>query len=120
MRAALRDIWTIFGRYLQLALLLLPMLTACNSSKFLAETEEILVNQQIVLDNRKEVDNASELAYQLSTLARQEPNTNLLLFFPREYIYLSSNREKDSTRFDRFKRNALGQPPAIYSDSLTQ
>ncbi|MEM6395963.1 MAG: BamA/TamA family outer membrane protein [Bacteroidota bacterium] len=102
------------------ALLLLPFLAACNSSKFLAEEQEILVKQQVVIDNKKEIKNASELNYQLSTLARQQPNTNFLFLFPREYIYLSSNRAKDSTRFDRFKRNALGQPPAIYNDSLTQ
>ncbi|MEM7575508.1 MAG: BamA/TamA family outer membrane protein [Bacteroidota bacterium] len=117
---ALNDIRKGFRYWPLLALGIFLALTACNSSKFLAEDEELLVKQRVVLGDANQVDNRSQLSYELSGLARQQPNGNFLFLWPREYIYLSSNRAKDSTRFDRFKRNTLGQEPTIFSDSLTQ
>lgn len=94
--------------------------TSCNTTKYLAENEELLTSYRIKLADPKNVDNRSDVAYELSTLARQKPNENFLFFWPREYFYLDNNKARDTTRMDRFLRNTLGQPPAIYSDSLSR
>ncbi|MEM9929550.1 MAG: hypothetical protein AAF840_07015, partial [Bacteroidota bacterium] len=99
---------------------LLATLTSCNTTKFLAEDQELLTSYRIKLKDPKQVDDRSDVAYELSTLARQTPNTNFLGFWPREQFYLDNNKPKDTTRIDRFLRNTLGQPPTIYSDSLSR
>ncbi len=108
------------GGPIAVATLLLAALTGCNTTKFLAEDQELLTSYRIKLEDPKEVDNRADVTYELSTLARQTPNTNFLGVWPREQFYLDNNKPKDTTRIDRFLRNTLGQPPTIYSDSLSR
>jgi outer membrane protein insertion porin family len=102
------------------AVLLLFLLASCNSTKYLAEDQELLIGQRVRLIDPKRVDNRSDVAYELSTLAQQKPNGNFLFLWPREYFYLANNKVKDTTRIDRFLRNTIGQEPAIYSDSISR
>ncbi|WP_020571692.1 translocation and assembly module lipoprotein TamL [Neolewinella persica] len=102
------------------ALLLTVLASSCNTTKFLAEDQELLTSYRIKLADPKNVTKRADVAYELSTLARQQPNGNFLAFWPREQFYLDNNKPKDTTRIDRFLRNTLGQPPTIYSDSLSR
>jgi len=94
--------------------------TSCNTTKYLAQNEELLTSSRIKLADPKNVDNRADVTYELSTLSRQQPNENFLFFWPREYFYLDNNKARDTTRMDRFLRNTIGQRPAIYSDSLSR
>ncbi len=94
-------------------------LCSCNSTKFLADDQSLLVDSTIKMDQKK-VKNRSDLLYELSTLEKQDPNTNIFFLFPREYIYLANSKAKDTTSIDRFLRNSIGEPPTIYRDSLSQ
>ena len=96
------------------------LLTACNVTKYLGEGEELLTTQRIELAKKRKVTNRSEVAYELSTLAKQQPNGNFLFLFPREHFYLANSKARDTTRIDRFLRNTIGQPPTLYSDSLSR
>ena len=80
----------------------------------------MLVDNSIRLKDPKAVADRGDVTYQLSTLARQQPNGNFLFLFPREYFYLDNNKPRDTTRIDRFLRTTLGQPPAVYRDSLSR
>ena len=95
-------------------------LTSCNTTKYLTDNEELLVKNTVRLVDPKLIDNRGDVSYQLSTLSRQQPNDNFLFFFPRESFYLQNSKPKDTTRIDRFLRNTLGQPPAVYADSLSR
>lgn len=95
-------------------------LTSCNTTKYLADNEELLVKNSVRLVDPKSIDNRGDVAYELSTLSRQQPNGNFLFLFPREYFYEKNNKPKDTTRFDRFLRNTIGQQPAVYKDSLSR
>lgn len=86
----------------------------------MAEDQELLTSYRIKLADPKNVAKRTDVSYELSTLARQQPNANFLGIWPREQFYLDNNKPKDTTRIDRFLRNTLGQPPTIYSDSLTR
>ena len=110
------------GRWAVPALcLLLSLLTgACNTTKYLAADQELLTAQRVELRDPKNVDNRTDLTYQLSTLTRQQPNGNFFGIWPREYFYLANNKPKDTTSIDRFLRGTIGQQPAIYSDSLSR
>ncbi|WP_420458964.1 BamA/TamA family outer membrane protein [Neolewinella sp.] len=102
------------------AALLALVLMACNVTKYLDEGQELLARQQVELAKKSKVSNRSEVAYELSTLTKQKPNGNFLFLFPREHFYLANNKAKDTTRIDRFLRNTIGQPPTLYSDSLSR
>lgn len=102
------------------ALLLAFAASSCNTTKFLVEDQELLTSTKIKIADPKRVDKRSDVAYELSTLARQQPNGNFLGVWPREQFYLDNNKPRDTTRIDRFLRNTLGQQPTIYSDSLSR
>jgi outer membrane protein insertion porin family len=113
--------WRPAGASEWYVVLLLTVLTSsCNTTKFLAEDQELLTSYRIKLVDPKNVNKRADVSYELSTLARQQPNANFLGVWPREQFYLDNNKPKDTTRIDRFLRNTLGQPPTIYSDSLSR
>ncbi len=100
--------------------MLAACLASCNTSKYLASDEELLTSQRVVIEDPKSVNNRSDLTYQLSTIAKQQPNGNFFFLWPREWFYFKNNQPKDSSRINRFLRNTIGQRPAIYSDSLSR
>lgn len=93
---------------------------SCNTTKYLAPDEELLVRQRVELGGGRAVDNRSDVAYELSTLTKQRPNGNFLFLFPREHFYFANSKPRDTTRIDRFLRTAIGQQPTFYSDSLSR
>ncbi len=96
------------------------LLTACNTTKYLGDDQELLTGQRVEITRGNKLENKSEVTYELSTLAKQEPNGNFLFLFPREHFFLANSKARDTTRIDRFLRNTIGQPPTIYSDSLSR
>lgn len=107
-------------RPLGTALLLATLLASCNTTKYLTGGQELLTSQRVKMKAPKEMPNKADVAYELSTIAQQQPNGNFLFLWPREYFYFDNNKPKDTTRIDRFLRNTIGQRPAIYSDSLSR
>lgn len=101
-------------------LLLTVLLASCNTTKYLADDEELLTGTSVRLAKRPRVANPADLTYALSTQIRQEKNGNFLFLFPREYFYLANNKARDTSWTDRLLRNAIGQPPTIYSDSISR
>ena len=100
--------------------LLATLLASCNTTKYLADDEELLVSTKIKLAKRPRLGNQADLSYALSTLGKQQPNGNFLFLFPREYFYLRNDGPQDTTWRDRLLRNTIGEQPAIYSDSLSR
>ncbi len=98
----------------------IAFLTSCNTTKYLSDNEELLVKNTVRIVDPKLIENRGDVAYQLSTLSRQQPNDNFLFLFPRESFFLKNSKPKDTTRIDRFLRNTLGQPPSVYNDSLSR
>lgn len=104
------------AKYAIPACLLLGVLSGCNTAKFLEEGDYLLETNRIKV--RGELEDRGDMTYDLSTFFRQEPNTNWLFLFPREWFYFKTEGKEAS--FARWQRRALGEPPAIYNDSLTQ
>lgn len=77
----------------------------------------MLDKNQVVI--KQKLEERSDLIYELSTFYRQSINSNFFFLFPREYSYLNNSAPEDTTGWHRFKRETIGEPPAIYSDSLT-
>ncbi|MEL7251399.1 MAG: BamA/TamA family outer membrane protein [Bacteroidota bacterium] len=108
-------IWAV--KYAIPFILLGGFLSGCNSTKFLKQGEYLLDKNQVVI--KQKMEDRGDLAYELSTFYRQRVNGNFFFLFPREYSYLNNSQPGDSTGWNRFKRETIGEPPTIYSDSLT-
>lgn len=93
-------------------------LAACNTTKYLKDDQFLLKKNSIKVISESKIKNKSTLQYELSTLYKQKPNTNFLLFFPREWFYFVTSDPGDTTRFDRWQRRVLAEKPAIYEERL--
>lgn len=100
--------------------MLAACLASCNTSKYLTGDQELLTGQRVVIEDPKSVDGRGDLTYQLSTLAKQQPNGNFFFLWPREWFYFKNSQPDDTSSFNRFFRNTVGQQPAIYRDSLSR
>jgi outer membrane protein assembly factor BamA len=101
---------------LLLLLLLGFWLSACNTTKFLEDDELLLRKNSIKILGTEKLANKSLIAYELTALYKQKPNTRFF-FIPREWFYLTNNAPKDKSRFDKWKRNFLGEKPAIFDET---
>lgn len=99
-------------------LVALLSLTACNTTKYLKEDQFLLKKNSVKIIAESKIKNKSTLQFELSTLYKQKPNTNFLLFFPREWFYFVTQGPEDTTRFDRWQRRVLAEVPAIYEERL--
>lgn len=100
--------------------MLAACLASCNTSKYLTGDQELLTGQRVTIEDPKQVNNRADLTYQLSTIAKQQPNGNFFFLWPREWFYFKNSQPDDSSRINRFLRNTVGQQPAVYSDSLSR
>lgn len=103
-----------------LAVILAACLASCNTSKYLTGDQELLTGQRVVIEDPRNVNNRGDLTYQLSTLAKQQPNGNFFFLWPREWFYFKNSQPDDNSRLNRFFRNTIGQEPAMYRDSLSR
>jgi outer membrane protein assembly factor BamA len=102
-------------RLLSLCLLALGLLGACNSSKYLAEDEYLVVKNKIHLAEgaQEEVEDWNSLRIELLGQISTVPNGNFFFIWPREWYYLKGEARSDTTRFSRFVRNAVAEKPAF-------
>ncbi len=94
------------------------LLWGCQTGRFLSEGEYLLT--QNTIETKAKVPDKKLLIWDLETMIRQTPNSNLLFFFPREYFYLTVRGQTDTTAFEKWKMRALGERPALYNDSLSE
>jgi outer membrane protein insertion porin family len=99
--------------------LLLGGFSSCNATKFLAEDEQLLRKNEVRIESDRRISGKRKLAYELSTLAKQKPNTRFF-FIPREYIYQRAAQAEKPSAFTRWVRRAIGEPPTIFSEEVTQ
>lgn len=99
-------------------LLLLVVLSACNTTKYLSDDELLLKKNNIKFINTEKVKNKTALGYELATFYQQKPNTNFLLFFPREWFYFTTQDAKDTTKFDRWQQRVIAEKPTIFKTVL--
>ncbi len=104
----------IFG--IILAAFLLP---SCNTSRYLPGDQYLLKGNSIKLKSKGNINRQRELKYELSTLYKQKENGKFF-FIPREWFYFATQGPADTTKFDRWQRRVIAEPPAIYDPQLTE
>lgn len=108
-----------FATFLFFFLGLVAGLSSCNTTKFLGVDEFLLQKNELVLENAKGMPNKGKIKYELTTLYKQNPNTNFF-FIPREWFYFRARDREDTSKFDRWVQRVIAEPPAIFDPQLAQ
>lgn len=109
-----------FAKYAIQAIACLLLLSACNSTKYLQEGQQLLRGNQVKLKAEGKIENKRILMDELPGFYRQRKNSKFLFFFPREWFYFATQDLEDTTKLDRFQRRVIAEQPAIYSESLAE
>lgn len=97
----------------------------CNTTKYLQNDQILLASNEIKLTSDKKIPNKRNLAYELTTLYKQVPNTNTTIppFVPREWwwFYVKNKPDgRDSSKINRFILREWAEPPVIYDEELAE
>lgn len=106
------------AKYVIAAILAVAFLSSCDTSKYLAGEELLLRGNNIKLNDKGNLNRKRALKYELSLLYKQKPNSRFF-FIPREWFYHKSASKAESSKYHRWQKRVLGEPPAIYSKELT-
>ncbi|MGB4957953.1 MAG: hypothetical protein WBO36_00690 [Saprospiraceae bacterium] len=99
-------------------LIVISFLTSCNTTKYLRPDESLLTKTKIIFKNEKNVSDRKTLEKDLLAFVDQKPNEKLFFFIPKEYIYLANSQEGKNGFFNKILKG-IGDPPVIYSDSMS-
>jgi Outer membrane protein/protective antigen OMA87 len=99
-------------RFLYLPVLLVLLLTACNTTKYVPDGEYLLNKYSIKTDN-KEIKSR-----ELKEYLRQTPNAGIFGKF-RLQLGVYNLSGKDTSKWINRTLKRIGDPPVIYSSSLT-
>ncbi len=92
------------------------LLSSCNTTKFLDVDQFLLKKNQLLIHEEEKMANKGTLSYEMETLYKQKPNSNLFFVFPREWFWFKTNEPGDTSGFDRWQRRVLSEVPAIFDE----
>lgn len=95
-----------------LVVLVLLSLASCRIDRHLTEDQYLLTGQDIEIHTEDEIINRPLLLTELASLYQQQPNGNLL-GIPKEWIYMRYADPGDTSWFDNWARDRVGEPPVL-------
>ena len=95
-------------------------LGACSPTKFLSEEQSLLKKNEIILLDPENAVDKTKLKFELSQFYLQKPNTKLFAVFPKEWFYFKNSEPGDSSWYNNWLREDVGEIPTILNDSLTR
>jgi outer membrane protein insertion porin family len=105
--------------YCSFCLAILFGVGSCKSTKYLDEDQSLIKEVKITIEDSKDIPNKEALSEDLSYFLRQQKNKKAF-WIPREYIYLKANEPNDTSKFDNWLRNKVGEEPSIYSEEKSK
>jgi outer membrane protein insertion porin family len=95
------------------------LLSACNPTHYLAKEESFLQKNTYTFPDLDNIEQARQWEYELNSLARQKPNSRLLVVAPfRMWLYMAGARAKNKeARFNQWLLTKAGERP-VASDSF--
>ncbi|MBK9736265.1 MAG: hypothetical protein IPO92_15415 [Saprospiraceae bacterium] len=95
----------------------LTLLTSsCNVSKYLKNSESLLKESKILFKSNAKITDKKTLEKELQAFIPEKPNSKLLFFIPKEWIYLKNSEPGDSSWIDKGMRS-IGEPPSFYVEA---
>lgn len=108
-----------FSLYILLLIGFGLLFASCNTSKYLTPDQRLVKQSELAFDGETKVKDKSNLVKELIKLIDQKPNTKLLFFIPKEWIYLK-NAGPDKNRFFNRWARSLGEEPVLYDEKITE
>ncbi|MFT6321063.1 MAG: outer membrane translocation and assembly module TamA [Granulosicoccus sp.] len=104
-------------RYTFFVFFILLLGTSCGTLKHLEEGETMLRKNKIEIKEKKNVDNAKGLEYELGSKIFQKPNSKFLGVLPSfgPWYYYRIQAKSDTTWWGRFMLKNFAEVPAVYS-----
>ena len=93
---------------------------ACGTSQYVDQNRTLLDGNKIILKDKKNVKDKGQLQLELLTFYQQVPNNNFFWLFPREWFYFKKSSPGDTSWFDNWVRNSLGESPVFYNENITK
>lgn len=93
-------------------------LASCNTTQFLKEDEILLKKIDTEILKSEKIDKPQDLKAELIQFYQQKPNGKSLIFFPREWFYYKNLGPGDTTWIKKWRKNVIGEEPAILDTSL--
>lgn len=100
-------------KYFVIAVFLITAASSCNTGKYLTQEQKLIKKTKIVFKNKKKVKDQDALKEELMTFITVEPNHKILLFIPREYLYLANSDSTNIKWYNKALRN-LGEKPVLF------
>ncbi len=107
------------AKYAITFIIFLQLFSSCNTAKYLEPGQQLLKGNDIKFISKEKIKNKRTLRYELSTLYKQQENDKFF-FIPREWFYLATQADNDTTALDRFQRRVIAEPPSIYEEEKAQ
>lgn len=96
----------------QLTLLLVCVLTACNTTKFVPQGEYLLNDVKIKVQDTKDIQSADLMKY-----VQQRQNTEILGFWKLQ-LNIYNTASTDTAKWTSRNARRIGEPPVIFSSKL--
>ena len=94
-------------------------LISCNTSKYLTSEQRLVKQSTLAFDGKQKVKDKSNLVKELTRLIDQKPNSKLLFFIPKEWIYLKNSGPGKDKLINRWARG-LGEEPVFFDAQLAE
>lgn len=104
--------------YFFIAFILLTVISACNTTKYLDTGDAFLTKNTIVLNKKPKVKEKNALLYELETLYKQRPNGNLLNipWVSKRYFWYRNQEPGDTTKYKKWVLRQFAEKPAVFDD----
>ncbi|HFC00509.1 MAG TPA: hypothetical protein ENJ53_06860, partial [Phaeodactylibacter sp.] len=106
-------------RYTFFIFLVILVGTSCTPMRYLNEGETFLKKNKINIEDRRNVDDYSNLKYELSTKIYQKPNTKFLgMPTLGPWFYYRIQSKSDTSKWNRFVLRKWAEEPAVYNSNI--
>lgn len=93
------------------------ILTSCGTAKYVGENRSLLDGNEISFVDENNVNEKNDLQFELNSFITQNPNSNFFWLIPREWFYYKNAGPGDTSWFNNWVRNSLGERP-VYFDAI--
>lgn len=91
----------------------------CSTTSYRNNNNLLLRSYKVEWPKNQKIEDKSNLTYAIKTNLKPKQNGKFLLI-PRIWFYYKANQPSDSTKFDKWQREVIGEEPAIIRRNLLE
>jgi hypothetical protein len=107
------------GIFIVIHIAALLWIMGCSTTSHRNDNNLLLKAYKVTWPKNEEIEDKSNLTYAIKTNLKPKLNGRFL-FIPRVWFYYKANQPKDTTNFDKWQREVIGEEPALIRGSLLE